>query len=421
MHVWDKTAFLRDYWQKEFLVIRQAIPHFTHRISPDELAGLAMESEIESRMVFEIPHSLTGIGIHPSSSQIPSQRILSDWKLKRGPFHEADFQNLPKTHWTLLVQGVDRFVPEVEALLVYFDFIPQWRLDDVMISFAPEQGSVGPHYDNYDVFLYQAKGRRKWLLTTQGCDEKNYIDGLPLRIMKEFSIEHEIILEEGDMLYLPPHVGHHGISMSKDCMTYSFGYRSYNDQEMWDSFADALSESSRDKQYYRDPDYSTLKHSGEIPREAWLNAKALLQSLLNDEVELQKWFGRFATTLDQQAEQLLPLPLEEDELLTESEFLIALGEAGALVRNSFCRFAFIAEKPAGLEVGSKVQPAQFFANSCLVETCDVSVDLIQLVCQERKLVIFDLLPFLDFEPNIAFLYSLWTLQWLEFEEMETAL
>ena len=217
-------TFLTDYWQKKPLVIRDALPCFINPISPDELAGLALEEDIESRIVHET------LGTSPL------------WHLKKGPFSESDFSTLPKTHWTLLVQGLDRIIPEVYELLNHFDFIPQWRIDDVMLSFAALDGSVGPHYDNYDVFLYQAKGQRKWSLTTKNCHTDNYIKNIDLRIMNEFNVEEEFILEEGDMLYLPPHVGHYGISLSEECMTYSFGYRSYQGQELWDSLGDYVSE-----------------------------------------------------------------------------------------------------------------------------------------------------------------------------------
>jgi 50S ribosomal protein L16 3-hydroxylase len=150
-------TFLSEYWQKKPLIIRNALPEFMNPLSPDELAGLALEDDVESRMVRETPNE------------------KPYWHLKRGPFSESDFNTLPQTHWTLLVQGVDRLVPEVNELLDYFDFIPQWRVDDIMISFAALHGGVGPHYDNYDVFLYQAQGRREWSLTTKECTNDNYI------------------------------------------------------------------------------------------------------------------------------------------------------------------------------------------------------------------------------------------------------
>ena len=269
----DVHTFLTEYWQKKPLVIRQALPAFINPITADELAGLAMEEDVESRMVFETPQK------------------TPHWQLKRGPFLETDFSTLPKTHWTLLVQGVDLIVPEVACLLDYFNFIPQWRVDDVMISYAVKQGSVGPHYDKYDVFLYQASGTRKWSLTTKNCNEANCLKGVDLRIMAEFDVEEEYILQQGDMLYLPPHVGHHGVSLDDDCITYSFGYRSYQGQELWDGFGDYLSEHHKFTSLYQDPNWANNKATSAIPRQAWLNAKQLMQEMLADDAmsTIESW------------------------------------------------------------------------------------------------------------------------------------
>ncbi len=197
-------------------------------------------------------------------------------------------------------------MPEVYALLEHFNFIPQWRLDDVMISFATRNGSVGPHYDNYDVFLFQAQGQREWLLTTQNCTPENYKPDLELRIMEQFAIEQRLVLDEGDMLYLPAHVGHYGIARSEECMTYSFGYRSYQGQEIWDSLGEHLAEKNSFKNLYQDPDWSKLTNTAEIQAPAWHKAQQLLRELIQDEQIIKPWFGCFATQLDQQAEQQLP-------------------------------------------------------------------------------------------------------------------
>ena len=157
--------FMRDYWQKKPLLIRQAIPDFESPLSPDELAGLALEEEIESRLVIE--H-----GEQP-------------WELRRGPFAEDAFADLPERDWTLLVQAVDQFIPEVAELLEQFRFLPSWRIDDVMISFAAPGGGVGPHFDNYDVFLLQGHGQRRWRLG-QMCDaDSPLLDHPELRILAD--------------------------------------------------------------------------------------------------------------------------------------------------------------------------------------------------------------------------------------------
>ncbi len=381
----DQATFLRDYWQKKALVIRDALPNFIEPIDPDDLAGLALEEDVESRIVIETP------GKAPF------------WQLKTGPFVDSDFAKLPPSHWTLLVQGVDRLVPEVAALLSHFDFIPAWRFDDVMISYAVNQGSVGPHYDNYDVFLYQARGRRQWSLTTQHCHEKNYLTDVPLRIMQQFDTEEEYILEAGDMLYLPPHVGHHGVSLSDDCMTYSFGYRSYQGQELWDSLGDYLSEQQLFKTLYKDPDWSKLNASAALPPDAWLNAKQLMLSVLDDEQHLKKWFGCFATRLDQHAEQQLPAPLSLDEQGDLCQFIQALRRSNGLVRNALCRIAYMEQNDL-----------QLFINGQDVSIKSIEPSLVKLIATKRWIELQDLLPYLDQTANHGFLYELWTQQWFEF-------
>lgn len=381
--------FLKHYWQKQPAVFRNAFTEFNHPISAEELAGLSLEEDIESRMVLETPN------------QSPQ------WHLKRGPFTEKTFQKLPKTHWTLLVQGVDRLIPEVNALLDQFNFIPQWRVDDVMISYAAMHGSVGPHFDHYDVFLYQAQGRREWLLTTQNCHVGNYTPDLDLRIMREFQVEQRIVLEEGDMLYLPPHVGHYGISLSDDCMTYSFGYRSYPARELLDSLSDFVLEQHAGSALYRDPDWSQLQSPAQITTESWQQARQALIELLHDDTLMKQWFGCFATRLDQQAEQQIALPLEEDERDSIEDFLQQLlQEDTILVRDPCCRFAYDANDEFTL-----------FINGCEWES-QANPELLKRVADHRILTQDLFGGFLSQAANIQFLYDLWVLQWLQFQHEE---
>lgn len=374
-------TFLSDYWQKKPLVIRHALPHFQNPLSPDELAGLALEEDIESRLVQESPH------------QSPQ------WHLQRGPFQEQDFSTLPATHWTLLVQGVEKLVPEVYALLNNFDFIPQWRLDDVMISFATLFGSVGPHYDNYDVFLYQAQGRREWALTTKNCTPDNHEEGLELRIMKTFQTEQRFILEEGDMLYLPPHVGHHGVSLSEECMTYSFGYRSYSGQEMLDSLSEYVAENELFNQLYQDPDWSSLKQTSAIEAPAWKNAQALFLQLIQKDALMQSWFAAFSTRLDEAAEQHLSLPIEEE--VTTVDFISELHEGQGLVRDACCRFAYIESTQ------------QLFINGIEWDTHHINPALPALLANNRFISLDQVKPFLQQPADLNLLFELWKLQWLQ--------
>lgn len=388
----DITLFLNEYWQKKPLVIRQAYPEFTNPLSPEELAGLALEDEVESRIVLETPN------------QAPY------WQLRRGPFVESDFTKLPKTHWTLLVQGVDRLIPQVALLLNYFDWLPQWRIDDVMISYATTQGSVGPHYDNYDVFLYQASGRRKWKLTTQNCNKGNALPDVDLRIMAKFDVEEEYILEPGDMLYLPPHIGHHGISLSDDCMTYSFGYRSYQGQELWESFGDFLSENEAFSSLFVDPNWANLPATSEITPEAWVQARNLMRQALDDDQLMQSWFGCFATRLDPQSEQHMPLPLDEANRPTLKSFMKQLHRVNILERDATCRLAYI----------DQAGELHLYINGSIWDITDVSAGLVQYVANNRLLNRQDLLPYLTDENNQNFLYELWILQWLQLIDNTTS-
>jgi len=186
--------FLAEYWQKRPLLVRQAIPGFKSPLSADELAGLACEPEVESRLILEKG------GSRP-------------WQLEHGPFEEERFATLPESHWTLLVQRVNHWVPAVADLLDHFAFLPSWRLDDIMISYAADQGSVGPHTDQYDVFLLQGAGRRRWQIDASVTDESPLLDHPDLRILAQFHATDEWVLEPGDLLYLPPGLAHYGVAL----------------------------------------------------------------------------------------------------------------------------------------------------------------------------------------------------------------
>ena len=304
--------FLRDYWQKKPLLIRQAIPEFESPLSPDELAGLALEEEIESRLVIE--H-----GEQP-------------WELKRGPFTEDTFQNLPERDWTLLVQAVDQFIPEVAELLDNFRFLPSWRIDDVMISFAAPGGGVGPHFDNYDVFLLQAHGTRRWRIG-QMCDaDSALLEHADLRILADFQETQERVLEPGDMLYLPPRLAHFGTA-EDDCMTYSIGFRAPSAAEVLTHFTDFLAQFLSDEERYSDADYQPLGDPQQIRHDALDRLKALLAEHMSDERLLLTWFGQFMTE-PRYPERVAGSPIEDNELLE------ALNQGALLVRNPSARLAW---------------------------------------------------------------------------------
>ncbi len=239
--------FLQQYWQQKPLLIRQAFPDFNSPISADELAGLALESEVTSRIVLEKD------GQHP-------------WDCRHGPFDEETFQTLPESHWTLLVQDVEKHLPELAVLLEPFQFIPRWRIDDLMISYAADQGSVGPHLDQYDVFLLQAEGQRHWQIQNQP-DTENLIAGIDLQILENFAADEDWVLNPGDMLYLPPGIAHHGIALG-DCMTFSIGFRAPTAAELLNSMAHDLAEVFESNLRFQDTLLNMQSDSGQLTEQS---------------------------------------------------------------------------------------------------------------------------------------------------------
>ncbi|MFG0679783.1 JmjC domain-containing protein [Pseudomonas sp. xss_4] len=304
--------FMRDYWQKKPLLVRQAFPDFISPIDPDELAGLALEDEVESRIVLE--H-----GAHP-------------WEMRRGPFNEDTFAELPEQDWTLLVQAVDQFVPEVAELLENFRFLPSWRIDDVMISFAAPGGSVGPHFDNYDVFLLQGHGQRNWKIG-QMCDSDSaLLEHSDLRILADFEQSGEWTLEPGDMLYLPPRLAHYGVAVD-ECLTYSVGFRAPSAAEVLTHFTDFLGQFLPDEDRYSDADAQPVSDPHQIQHDALDRLKALLDKHMGDKDLLLTWFGQFMT------EPRYPEQIVGEEL-SEQELLNALQQGAILIRNPSARMAW---------------------------------------------------------------------------------
>jgi 50S ribosomal protein L16 3-hydroxylase len=386
----DQACFLADYWQKKPLLIKQALPNFISPIAPEELAGLALEDGIESRRVI--------------------QQGTQDYQLRNGPFTEQDFMQLPEKNWTLLVQGMDKLLPEVHQLLTAFDFIPRWRLDDVMISYASEGGNVGPHYDHYDVFLLQAAGTRRWQITSQDCQPENYLPNVALRLMQEFKVEDEWILEPGDILYLPPKWGHHGVAMDSECMTFSIGYRSYKTQELWDSFGDYLAEQSSELAHaiYQDPNWQNTR-PGEVPDSAWQNAQQQLLALAQDDQAIQAWFGRFATQLDEQSHQQLPDPLTEDEQADVTRFQQALAQADRLERDPVCRFAYSRQADTGAIT-------LFINGSAWPVSAEIGAGVIMELANQPVYNQELLTRWAKQRPVTQLLYELWCLQYVSFPD-----
>lgn len=272
------SEFLKEYWQKKPLLIPQAIPGFNGLLDANALAGLSCEEEVQSRIVI---------------------KEANNWRLEDGPFDDDTFAKLPEKDWTLLVQSVNHFLPEASELLQQFNFIPQARLDDLMVSYAPEGGSVGPHFDSYDVFLLQGQGTRLWKVSDQTNLEM--LEGSPLRILKHFETQQEWLLAAGDMLYLPPKLAHWGVAQSSSddtCMTYSIGFRAPKQQELATEFLHYLHDKfARDELpgIYQDADLTLQQNTAEISDEMVKKVSDHLRAITWNDSDIATFIGEYTT------------------------------------------------------------------------------------------------------------------------------
>lgn len=230
--------FLRDYWQRKPLLVRRALQGFSGVFSKSELLELATRDDVESRRVWN---------------------TNGQWQLDHGPFANRTWRQ--KGPWTVLVSGTNLISDEADSLLRQFDFIPQARLDDLMVSYATDGGGVGPHFDNYDVFLIQGIGRRRWRISAQR--DLTVIENAPLRLLKDFRPSREWVVEPGDLLYLPPQYAHDGVAIG-ECMTYSVGFRTATHQELAEAFLGYLQENLSLQGRYADPGLRRPKNNAEI-------------------------------------------------------------------------------------------------------------------------------------------------------------
>lgn len=266
--------FMKTYWHKKPLLIRQAIPGFKPLLTRQALFDLAAQEGVESRLVAQ------GAG---------------GWQFRHGPFERRQLPALKTPEWTLLVQGVDLHVRAVHELMQQFRFVPEARLDDLMISYATDGGGVGPHFDSYDVFLLQAHGKRRWRIGRQ--KDMSLRDDVPLKILAHFEAEDEWVLEPGDMLYLPPRYAHDGVAEG-ECMTYSVGFRSPNKGELTREILLRLADEVQEglgEGIYKDPRQVAVTRPGEIPDALVDFARDALQEALSDPSVLYRALGEVLT------------------------------------------------------------------------------------------------------------------------------
>jgi 50S ribosomal protein L16 3-hydroxylase len=311
--------FLRDYWQKKPLLIRNPWADWQNPLAPDELAGLSCEEELESRLICQ-----TDAG----------------WEMEQGPLAEERLAALGETHWTLLVQAVDHHVPAVADLIAPFRFIPNWRIDDVMVSLAADQGGVGPHFDQYDVFLVQGLGRRRWQIGPW-CDSDGAL--LPhedLKLLANFEAVEEWVLEPGDILYVPPGFAHNGVAVGPDCMTYSVGFRAPSRSDLLGHYVDDVLDGIPEDDLYRDTDLAAQSNPGEILPDALARLQQMMLESLSDSESFSRWFGTFNS-----APKYPDIDWRPETPATPAAVRDAIANAAPLSRNPASRMVFIATGP----------------------------------------------------------------------------
>ena len=317
--------FLRDYWQKRPLLIRNAFPGFESPITPDDLGALSLEASALSRLILW-------------------DRRTDRWTVETGPLPGDRFERVPERDWTLLVQDVDKWDPDVRALIDRFVALPRWRIDDVMISFAVEGGSVGAHIDQYDVFLLQGLGHRHWQIDANPAQSAEFREDAPIKLLKRFTPSHEWTLGPGDMLYLPPGLGHHGVALDP-CLTFSLGMRAPSKAELIEDFALELASRAGERERYADPDLAVPTDAFEIDAQALERVKRTLGGMAGDtaadEALLRRWFGRFITRY--RASGDIKPPRKPP---TRAEFDAAIAGGGTAQRHPFSRVAWLRDGPA---------------------------------------------------------------------------
>lgn len=300
--------FLSDYWQKKPLLIKQGLPQLIGMFEPEDILGLSIDEDATTRLLTQAASKQDG---------------QPQWQLKKSPLTEADFDNLPE-QWSVLVQNLEQWSPELGALWQALDFIPQWQRDDIMVSYAPKGGSVGKHYDDYDVFLAQGFGSRRWQLG-KFCDEQTeFVADEPIRLFDDMGeIIFDEILEAGDVLYVPPKLAHFGVAQD-DCLTFSFGCRRPNLMQIIDSLADVATNDSALFIPMLLP--QAVQASGELKTDSIEAIKAQLLQLLQSE--------RGDTIIRQAVSEVVSKRqydvLVPEESLTTDEMIAALANGATL-------------------------------------------------------------------------------------------
>ncbi len=322
--------FLASHWQQRPLLVRQAFPGFHAPVTREQLVHAACRPDVSSRRI-TMPHGEAG------------------WALHNGPFQPADLDDDGEVAWSLLVQEANRLFPEVAELLERFRFVPNWRVDDVMVSYAPDGGGIGPHIDRHDVFLLQASGRRRWRIGDAPLREERRQEGAGIPVLETFSPTHDWILDPGDMLYLPPRIAHEGTAVGES-ITCSIGFRTPDPRQLIAGFPPRLPPAVFDRLRYTDPGLVSRVAVGEIPGAARRQLRERCADLFRHETLFDRWVGCQVTRPRRE--------LPAGEPMSGSELLEFLRAGGRLMRSAPSHFAWYADpgQPVWLFVGGEEYP-----------------------------------------------------------------
>ena len=341
----SNDVFLKKYWQKKPLLIRDAIKNFKSPITEKDLFRIAQNENAISRLI-EFKRGI--------------------WQVKYGPFKKLDLPKKINTPWTILVQNMNHHLPFAESFLNLFKFIPYARLDDLMVSFATKKGSVGPHFDSYDVFLFQAKGEREWKISEQkkfSLDKKSAI-----KIITNFKVKNTWVLKPGDLLYLPPNVGHWGVSQSDDCLTYSIGFRAPGTFEIQSKFLDFIQDNliTNKNDLYRDPNLNLQKNPAEINSNMIKKIQRIVNQLRWNTNSINNFIGQLLT------EPIEGAVFETSKSMTAEVFIKDLVKK-PLKLNPKTRMLFIKNN--------------FFINGELIEADKKSIMYLKQLANDREISI----------------------------------
>jgi len=264
--------FLSQIWQTKPFLVRDAIPGFKGVVQASELFALAARGDVESRLVW---------------------RRGGAWKLRHGPFSRGELTRLPRSGWTLLVQGLNLESPAADQLLRRFNFLPYARLDDIMVSYAAPGGGVGPHFDSYDVFLLQGPGRRRWRVGR--TRDRTLEPSAPLEILRSFRPETEWVLAPGDMLYLPPEWAHDGVALEPG-FTYSVGFRAPSHSETAREFLSYLESRVAIRGRYSDRGSGPQRNPAEIPRPMIRDTREAFRRIRWTAHDVRLFLGEYLST-----------------------------------------------------------------------------------------------------------------------------